>query len=264
MTNSTINILIVDDELPSLYNLADLVSEVMPKANVFAFDNHLDAFDCASKNIISIALLDVEIPEISGVELGRRLKNIYPKINIIFATAHNKYAFDASKLFSSGYLLKPITKEALKEQFENLRHPLIPVVRKLKINCFGLFEVYNNGTPVQFERQKSKEMFAYLVDRQGARVTIGELSSVLYEGSDDEQKNRQNLYSAWFSLKKSLKSINFEDVLIHSQNAYAVDTKLIDCDYYRYLDKDEVAMHSFRGEYMHQYSWAEYSFNNIL
>lgn len=262
--SDAVNILIVDDELPSLYSLKDYVSELMPEANVLAFDNHLDAFDSASQNLISIAFLDVEMPGIDGVELGRRLKNINPKINIIFATAFDKYAFDASKLFNSGYLLKPFTREGVKEQLDNLRYPLTSEERKLKINCFGLFEVYHNGSPVQFERQKSKEMLAYLVDRQGARVTIGELSSALYEGCDDEQKNRHNLYSAWFSLKKSLKSIDFEDVLIHSQNAYAVDTKLIDCDYYRYLDKEDVAIHSYRGLYMHQYSWAEFSFKSIL
>lgn len=260
---STINILLVDDEEPALYNLEEIVRDIMPVSNIFPCDNYLSAVEISEESVISVAILDVEMPGISGIELGKILKNKNPNINIIYCTAYDEYAFPASQLFASGYVLKPVNKQKLKEQFDNLRFPLSFVERKLKINCFGLFEVYYDGTPVQFDRQKSKELLAYLVDRQGARVTVGELSGVLYENSDDEQKNRQNLYSAWFSLKKSLKNINFEEVLIHSQNAYAVDTSLIDCDYYKYLLRDEDAMIAFRGEYMHQYSWAEFSFKPI-
>lgn len=258
-----INILLVDDELPALENLKDIAEDLLPTANIFACDNHIDAFNAAKDNPMSIAVLDVEIPGITGVELGKRLKEINPKINIIFATAHDSYAFDASQLFSSGYVLKPISREQMQEQFRNLRYPLTMVERKLEVRCFGFFEVYYKGRPLQFERQKSKELLAYLVDRCGASATVGEIVSVLYEDSFDEQKNRQNLYSAWHALKKALKSINFEEVLIHSQNAYAINTSAIDCDYYKYLKKDETAIHSFRGEYMHQYSWAEYSFNRV-
>lgn len=260
---SGVNILLVDDEIPALENLKDIVVELMPNSNIFTFDNYAEAYECATENIISIALLDVEMPGITGVELAKMLKRTNPKINIIFATAYDSYALDATKLFNSGYVLKPISKEDIKEQFDNLRYPLSLIERKLKVNCFGLFEVYHQGAPLQFDRSKSKEMLAYLVDRQGARVTLGELTSVLYENCDDEQKNRQNLYSAWFSLKKAFKSIDFEDALLHSQNAYAIDTSMLDCDYYRYLKRDESAIHSYRGEYMHQYSWAEFTFNSI-
>lgn len=258
-----VNILLVDDEFPALCNLKEIVEDLMPNANIFAFDNYVEAYETAKENTISIAILDVEMPGINGVELGKRLKEINREINIIFATAYNEYAFDATQLFNSGYVLKPISKKDIQDQFNNLRYPLAMVERKLVIRCFGLFEVYYKGRPVQFERQKSKEMLAYLVDRQGARATVGELSSVLYENCDDEQKNRQNLYSAWYSLKRALKSIDFEEVLIHSQNAYAIDASKVDCDYYKYLQRDETAIHSFRGEYMHQYSWAEYSLNTI-
>lgn len=259
----SVNILLVDDEIPALENMRDIVTDLMPTANVFAFDNYLEAYEAAKNNEISIALLDVEMPGITGVELGKRLKDINPRINIIFATAYNEYAFDASQLFNSGYILKPVIKSQIMEQFKNLRYPLSLVERTLDVQCFGVFDVFYKGKPVQFDRSKSKEMLAFLVDRQGARVTMGELSAVLYENSDDEQKNKQNLYSAWFSLKKALKSINFEDVLIHSQNAYAVDVSMLNCDYYRYLKKDEEAILSYRGEYMRQYSWAEFSFKSI-
>ncbi|MGN0553301.1 MAG: hypothetical protein ACI4I1_07950, partial [Oscillospiraceae bacterium] len=56
-------------------------------------------------------------------------------------------------------------------------------------------------------------------------------------------------------LRKTLESVGAGNVLLHSGiHSYSLNTDLIDCDYYRYLQCGEP---SFRGEYMKQYSWAE-------
>lgn len=109
-----VNVLLVDDEIPALENLREIVSDYMPTANIFAFDNYLEAYEVAQKNIISIAILDVEMAGKNGVELGQMLKEVNPKLNIIFATAYADYALDAARLFSSGYVLKPVTKSTLR------------------------------------------------------------------------------------------------------------------------------------------------------
>lgn len=255
--SDSVNILLVDDEVPALENLKDIVSSVMPKARLFLGNNPKDAIKLAENNNIAIAFLDVEMPGMTGVELAKILQEINPKVNIIFTTAYKEYALDAISLFHSGYVLKPITKKRISEQFKNLRFPLSGDSRRLKVNCFGEFEIYNKDEPVTFERKKSKELLAYLVHRRGARVTIGEIVSVIYEEKDDEKKSRQSFYSALFALRKSLKKIDFENVLIHSQNAYAVNTKMLDCDYFKYLKSGgSVSV----GEYMRQYDWAQFTF----
>lgn len=261
-TTQIVNVLLVDDERPALEVLKDTMISVNPNAIIFTADNYLDAINIATEQIISIAVLDVEMPGKTGVELGELLKNINPRINIIFLTAYDSYAYDASQLFNSGYLLKPVNKTKLRMQLENLRYPIVEVAKKLSVQCFGNFDVYFNGEPVQFERSKSRELLAYLVDRRGARVTMGELAAALYEDEDDD-KAKKNIYSAWHSLKKSLKKINFEDVLIHTQNNYSINTDCLECDYYRYLDGEESAKLEYRGQYMYQYSWAEFSFGKL-
>lgn len=263
MSNTqTVNILLVDDEIPALEVLKDTVMSVNPNAIIYTADNYLDALNIASEQIISIAVLDIEMPGKTGVELGKLLKDINPRINIIFLTAYDSYAYDASQLFNSGYLLKPVNKTKLREQFDNLRYPIVEAIKKLTVQCFGNFDVYHNGEPVQFERSKSRELLAYLVDRRGARVTMSELAAVLYE-EEDEDRAKKNIYSAWHSLKKSLQKINFEEVLIHSQNNYGVNTDHLECDYYRYLDGEDSAKLEYRGQYMYQYSWAEFSFGRL-
>jgi len=62
----------------------------------------------------------------NGPAVAKKLKEIKPKINIIFLTAHSEYARDAFELFPSGYILKPVTSEALERAFMNLRYPVDP------------------------------------------------------------------------------------------------------------------------------------------
>ena len=103
----------------------------------------------------------------SGLEVAKQLKLWNPKINIIFVTAYDQYMLSAYKLRISGYLMKPVTKEDIAEELNNLR---IPVMAKpenvLVAACFGNFEVFVNGESLSFTRSKTKELLAYLIDRR--------------------------------------------------------------------------------------------------
>ena len=61
------------------------------------------------------------------------------------------------------------------------------------------------------------------------------------------------------SLKKTLKEVGIEDILIKTWNHLAIDITKIKCDAYDYENLDAAAINSFRGEYMAQYSWAEFT-----
>ena len=58
-------------------------------------------------------------------------------------------------------------------------------------------------------------------------------------------------------LAKTLRQAEAEDVLIRMQGGVSVDINRLDCDYYRFLNGDPLALHAFHGEYMTQYSFAE-------
>ena len=49
---------------------------------------------------------------------------------------------------------------------------------RLRVQCFGNFEVFFGGLPLKFARSKTKELFAYLVNRRGAVCTVRELSLI--------------------------------------------------------------------------------------
>ena len=200
------------------------------------------------------------MPEMTGVELAKKLKDINPQINIIFATGFSEYAKDAIDLRSSGYLMKPITAAAVKVEMENLRHPVEwSPEKRVKVLTFGNFEVLIDGSPVKFERKQSKEIFAYLIDKRGTSVTYPELSAMLWEDGDYDRTKQKNLQVYVASLVKTLNALGETDLILRNRQGLLVNTAKIDCDYYRFLEGDVRAINSFTGQYMSAYSWAEFT-----
>ena len=196
----------------------------------------------------------------TGVELAKKLKDAYPKINIIFVTGFDQYTGEAMKMHASGYIMKPVTAEKVKEEMENLRNPIEPLSDKLlRVQCFGNFDVFTpDGTPVHFERSKSKEVFAYLIHRHGSSCTIKEIAAALFEDEPYDSKQQAYLQKIISAMMKSLKAVKAEKVVFKKYNSLSVNVNLVDCDYYRFEELDAGAVNSYMNEYMSQYYWAEF------
>ena len=133
----------------------------------------------------------------------------------------------------------------------------------LRVQTFGNFEVFWKDQPVRFERSKTRELFAYLIDRRGAGSTMGELISVLWEGRPDTASLRSQLRSLITDLRATFRAFGAEDVIIKERDYIAVDPARVECDYYRYLAGEKAARTAFRGEYMSNYSWAEITVGSL-
>ncbi len=127
---------------------------------------------------------------------------------------------------------------------------------RIKIKTFGNFDVFVEGKPVFFDRAKSKEILAYLVDRQGSGATRAEIFAALFE-DDVYDRPRQRQFDVMIrSLKKTLTDYNIEHLFEMDHGMLRIVPELCDCDLYRFLAKDEGTVQSYRGEYMSNYSWA--------
>ena len=244
--------LAVDDENLQLNKLVDTLKAADPRCEVLSFNNPLVALEAVKQVKIDVAFLDIEMGGMNGVELGKRLKQLNPNINIIFVTGYDQYAIDAYSMHASGYLTKPVSVERIKAELSNLRYPMPGGndANRLKAQCFGQFEVFYNNKPVKFARSKTKEMLAYLIDKRGAMVSVKELSQALF--GEDKGSYIRNLVA---DLTQALKELNIEEVFVKRFNSYGVDSSLISCDYYDYLKGEPYAVKAYRGSYMEQYSW---------
>lgn len=250
------NIMIVDDEPLALKMLTNAVSEAIPDAEIAAFSKPREALDYAGKVLIQLAFLDINMQCMSGLEMAEQMKRICPKINIVFSTGYEEYALDAFRLFASGYLLKPISAEDVREVMKNLRFPITPP-KRLSFFCFGNFEAYCDGKPIRFKLSRTKEMLAYLVDRNGAHCSSSEIISVLFENTnniDYYQKLRSDLI-------KTFDKLGLSDCITVTRGGISVNREMADCDYFDYKDGKITEKPT---EYMSQFSFSEYTMANLL
>ena len=117
------NVIMVDDRKVVLAGGLPVLEEALPNATITGFTNANEAIEYAKRNNISLAFLDIEIRNMSGFDLCKILLEINPRTNIIFLTAYSDYSLDAWGTGASGFMLKPITIEGVKEQLKNLRYP---------------------------------------------------------------------------------------------------------------------------------------------
>ena len=117
------NIIMVDDRKLILTGGLPILEEVMPHATVTGFTDAREAIDYAKANRVALAFLDIEMGNISGLDICRELLKVNPRTNVIYLTAYSEYAIDAWKTGASGFMLKPITPESVREQLKHLRYP---------------------------------------------------------------------------------------------------------------------------------------------
>ena len=252
--------LCVDDEPLMLIMLERAVKEAAPEDEVYSFHYQEDLLEDAKKNGCDVAFLDIHMRGMNGVELAKELKAVNPKMNIIFVTGFSEYAGDAMKLHASGYIMKPVTAEEVKKELSDLRFPMVPKKKALlRVQCFGNFDVFlPGGEHVRFERSKAKEIFAYLVHRNGSSCTIKEIAAVLFEDEPYDKKQQNYMQQLTHALMKSLRAVGAEEAVVKDFNALAVNPELLDCDYYRFKELDAGAVNAYQNEYMSQYYWADF------
>ena len=246
-------VIAVDDEELMLHALVRAISASPDVKEVAKFSSCEKALDYVRENPIDVAFLDINMRGMGGITLAEKIISLCPNSKIVFCTGYEEYAIPAFRLHASGYLMKPISAIDVQSEIDNIKG-----VRKkeklLEVKCFGNFEVYLKGEKLSFKRSRTKELFAFLVDRKGAGMTAKQICAVLFPDDTDDAKNTAYLRQLVLDLKNTLKSIGAESVFCHETPYYRIDTSLLKCDYFSYL---ETGKPEFYGEYMTQFSWAE-------
>ncbi len=251
------NVVCVDDENMSLNNTIILCKECGVDS-VFGFSSSKEALDFFKETDkeIDIAFLDIDMPIINGIEMAKMLKTVSPNTFIIFISGYKEYALEAYQAHAIGYLTKPISQEELQAEIDRVNGFKGILKKKIKVFTFGNFEVFYNDKPVEFKYRKTKELFAYLIDRNGVDVSTSEIMAVLFE-EDDKSSYLRNLIS---DLVQTFDKLD-DNLIRRSRGMLGLNKTCIDCDYYEYLKGDKSL---FQGEYMSQYSFAEYTLGYLI
>ena len=257
-------ILAVDDEKLSLEGLVTAIRLASPEAEIRGFSDGDEALQATNEFLPDVAFLDIELRGESGILLAIKLKELNPKINIIFVTGYSDYMKEAFDLHASGYVLKPVDEEAIRTELENLRFDTSAKgKKKLTVRAFGRFEVFSGGIPLTFGYSRTSELLAVLVDANGSLLPVEHVVEVMWEGNDNKA-NRSYFRNLLTDLRRTLNSVGASDVILSVRGSIGLDRNKIDCDYFDFRDRKADALDAFHDEYMSQFSWAESTLGAIL
>lgn len=274
-------IIAVDDEPISLKKFEHIICKEPRVELVASFVDPVEALDYIRRNPIDIAFLDIEMPNLNGLELAERIGEIDPYVNIIFVTAFDQYALDAFKAHAIGYLLKPLDIREVSLHIDKLTlnksprvakpMPTETKIKKLTVKCLGQYSCYASESPdenILFRTAKTAELFAFLVHHYKSPVTKYFILDSLFPDIDYEKSNKL-FYVSCSYLRSAFSKYNIVDVLIRENDSYRINTAMIDCDYINFmnyyerlneltLDELKDASDQYNGEYLlgRSYEWA--------
>ena len=155
----------VDDEIYMLETLLEAVSASSDIEMVEAFSSCSAALAYATENPVDVAFLDINMRGIGGLGLAEKLLALQPHCKIVFCTGYEEYAVSAFQLHVSGYLMKPITAEAVQKEIDHIKG-VKATEKLLTIQCFGNFEVFYNGEILSLISEKYCQVLCYLKNRK--------------------------------------------------------------------------------------------------
>ncbi|HTM94063.1 MAG TPA: LytTR family DNA-binding domain-containing protein [Flavisolibacter sp.] len=135
--------IIVDDNKMARMALKQLLSQVQGLDLVAECNDAAEALDVLNSNQVDLLLLDIEMPEMTGFDLVKKLGNSKPLI--VFTTAKKDYAVEAFELNVVDYLVKPIALPRFKQAVDKAQEALDSNKQEVKVEDQGFVFVKDNG-----------------------------------------------------------------------------------------------------------------------
>lgn len=247
-------VIIVDDEHYALLRLKMELESIEGIEVVGMYksgEKLLEEIDDLSPDVI---FLDIEMPDMNGLELCGRLIEKNSSANIVFVTAFNKYAVEAFELNALDYVVKPVSRDRLVKTINRLQPTLGENIsdKKLYIRCFRRFSIIidNKELSLEWRTSKALELMAYLIFEKGIFISKEKISEVLWPGLSNDN-GISKLYLAYYYIKKQEKITGLPFPIESERGKMRICLDSIDCDIVEFdclvskckkIDNDNIAL----------------------
>lgn len=198
-----IRLLVCDDDKYTVKVLSTIVKTIESVSEVYTAYSGEEAIEIIEKNLVDIALMDIDLPGIDGIEASRVIRAINPSLKIIFITAYRDYAFDSYELKASDYILKPIDFDRVKANISEIikdinTHKIPQDLLLIKdTNGFHMVEQKN----INFIEKDQKDLIVHTSDQVfRTNMTLGEVEEKL-------NKSFMRTHKSYIVNLKNIKSI---------------------------------------------------------
>lgn len=235
-----ITAVLVDDMRPALRELEFLLKKYTEISIVGMYTDPLTAIEKIGELKPLVVFLDINMPQLRGIDAGSRILDLSPKTDIVFVTAYDQYAVEAFELHALDYLLKPVAEDRLKKTVARLQKKL-PLAKeqhslKLQIRCFGRFQMgWEDREPIKWRTEKAKELFAFLLQNHSRNIARDELLDKLWPENNPDRALKQ-LYNGIYYIRKALEGYGIGSELISIDNNYNLKLGTMDWDVGRFCE----------------------------
>lgn len=256
--------IIVDDDPGYVLRLEKEFRDIREVEVVGSFRNPRQALEYAEENTVEFALLDIRMPEMDGLELGRRLKEIYPGMVLIYVTGYSDHVVDVLRMKADYCIMKPYDRCDIEDATQRACLLSRRQRKTIAVRMFGRFDLFCGGMAVYFKNAKSKELLALCFDHCGGSVAMEEAIDKLWPERVYDEKVKKLYRKAVMNLQETLRPRGIRNLFRTGRGSCCILKEEVDCDYYAYLEdplKNDVL---FRGEYLFDYSWGEETLASLL
>ncbi len=240
------------------------------------FQDRSAALDNLHKYKPEVVFCDLDMDGINVSLFMDALKEQAPKAAIVFISSCNSFAVKAFEISAMDYIIKPFTKERFNNTMKRIYayRNYLKDRQDIKILCFNnQLEIINNSTKthMKWRTKKAKELFTYLLYKNGKRLSKHELVDTIFEGSSDEKKALNNLYVTVYYIRNQLEEFGLDTSRFFISENYTVDVDEGLCDYVDFdnflnkiitidgtnIDSIEKMIHLFNGAFLEDedYPW---------
>ncbi len=229
--------IIVDDEAWNLTQLQEELEEYPQIEIVGVFDDPREAVSFAEEHTVEFAILDVEMPFIDGMRLGEKLRVLYPSMLLIYLTGYEQYVGEAIlNIKADYYLLKPYDHEKMKEMVQRVTALSTRLDKRVRIQCFGSFEVFIDGKLIHFTNKKARELLALCIFEKGGHVTMEKAVDCLWEERPYDEKVKGIYRKAVIYLNSVFRENGINRCFENGRGYCCVHAEQIDCDFFDWLE----------------------------
>ena len=255
--------ILVDDEplmLKSFMRFSAGISEIHVIAQ---FSGAEEAITFAEENSFELALLDIQMPKMSGIELAIKLRELYPELLVVFISAYDEYVRDSNAIGGDDYIVKPYKKETIERMAKKMFLLSKRQHKNIYLQMFGRFNVLKNGVPLPISG-KTKEILALIACKRGREISNEEIYTIIWEGRQYSNEHMKTYYNALSRLKRILADSGDGNLLISTPHGQMLNMDLCDCDYFDWLNRNIDSQNRFEGEFLSEYSWGESILADLL